>query len=125
MCTSTATSPKAVDYSRRCVVSHPKTEPVALADTVVYSTFPDARRCTCGENAMWIGESALLAGVPRCPTCLAAHGMMWSGIGLSLGMAAPTWVALPMLAVTYVAYLACKTFDIRPPINSCELNRGN
>ena len=107
MCIDTATPPKA--YSRRGrVVSHPKTEPLALADTVVYRPVARAPRC-CGEGAAWFRQSALLAGIPRCPTCLAAHAMMWSGIAVSLCMAVRSWLALPVLAVVYVLYLATKS----------------
>jgi hypothetical protein len=35
----------------------------------------------------WVLPSAVLVMVPKCPACLAAHLMLWTGLGLSLSAA--------------------------------------
>jgi hypothetical protein len=42
------------------------------------------------EIFAWVLPSVLLILVPKCPACLAAHVMLWTGLGLSLSTA--TWL---------------------------------
>jgi hypothetical protein len=43
---------------------------------------------TVREFFSWALPGAILVAVPKCPACLAAYVMLWTGLGLSLPAAA-------------------------------------
>ena len=61
-----------------------------------------------GEVFAWILSSALLMMLPKCPVCLAAHVALWTGLGLSLAMAAYLRWALLFLGVAPLLFLIVK-----------------
>jgi len=52
---------------------------------------------------VWIAPSAMLALAPKCPACLAAYVMLWSGLGLSLSAA--TYLRWSLLSLSAAALL--------------------
>jgi hypothetical protein len=57
------------------------------------------------EIIAWALPSALLVLVPKCPACLAAHVMLWTGLGLSLSTALWLRWGLMLLGVASLIYL--------------------
>jgi hypothetical protein len=54
---------------------------------------------TVREILAWVMPSAILVLLPKCPACLAAHVMLWSGLGLSLSTATNLRWALLLVCV--------------------------
>jgi predicted transporter len=59
----------------------------------------------------WVFPSAILVLVPKCPACLAAHVMLWTGLGLSFSTAAYLRWMLLFLAVASFAFLIAKRLN--------------
>jgi hypothetical protein len=57
------------------------------------------------EVFVWVAPSAILALAPKCPACLAAYVMLWTGLGLSLSAATYLRWALLSLSVAALLYL--------------------
>ena len=55
------------------------------------------------EILAWVFPSAILALVPKCPACLAAYVMLWTGLGLSLSIA--TYLRWVLLSVCIASLL--------------------
>jgi hypothetical protein len=55
--------------------------------------------------------SVLLVLVPKCPACLAAHVMLWTGLGLSLSAAAYLRWALLFVCAASVLFLIGESRD--------------
>lgn len=49
----------------------------------------------------WLLPAALLALMPKCPACLAAYVMLWTGFGLSFSTA--TYLRWAMLALCFAS----------------------
>ena len=63
------------------------------------------------EIFAWVLPGAILVLVPKCPACLAAHVMLWTGLGLSLSTATYLrWVLLSLSAVALL-FLILKRFS--------------
>jgi hypothetical protein len=63
------------------------------------------------EMFAWVLPSAILVMVPKCPACLAAHVMLWTGLGLSLSIATYLrWVLLG-LCVASLLFLIVGRLD--------------
>jgi cytochrome c oxidase assembly factor CtaG len=63
-----------------------------------------ARRCR--ETTGWIIPSSILVLLPKCPACIAAYFAIGSGIGISVSTALYVRMALVVLCVGSLLYLA-------------------
>jgi hypothetical protein len=57
------------------------------------------------EMFAWVLPSAILVLVPKCPACLAAHVMLWTGLGLSFSAATYLRWGLLFLCVAALLFL--------------------
>jgi hypothetical protein len=58
------------------------------------------------ERASGALATATLVLMPKCPACLAAYAMAWTGLGLSVAAAASVRAALLLLALATLLYAA-------------------
>ena len=66
---------------------------------------------TVRETLAWVLPSVILALVPKCPACLAAHVALWTGLGLSLSTATYLRWALVLVCVSLLLFLIVKRLD--------------
>ena len=59
----------------------------------------------------WGLPSVILVLVPKCPACLAAHVMLWTGLGLSLSTATYLRWVLLFLCVASLLFLIVERLD--------------
>lgn len=63
------------------------------------------------EVFAWVLPSITLALVPKCPACLAAQVMLWTGLGLSLPTATYLRWVLLFVCVGSLLFLIVKRLD--------------
>ena len=63
------------------------------------------------EILAWGLPSAVLVLAPKCPACLAAHVMLWTGLGLSPSTATYLRWVLLFLCVASLLFLIVKRLD--------------
>src|SRR2546423_14684350 len=73
--------------------------------------------------AQWIIPSALLVVLPKCPACLAAYVLVWTGVGLSLAAAGVFRTLILIFCVTALVYLAARRLRLLLGARS-EGNKG-
>jgi hypothetical protein len=56
----------------------------------------------------WIVPSAIVVLIPKCPACLAAYIALWTGIGLSVAVAANLRLLLIVVCVISLVFLAAR-----------------
>ena len=79
---------------------------VACSSASSSSSCSVARR-TLDADA-WIAPGAMLALIPKCPACVAAYVLLWTGVGISMSAAGVIRTALLVLCVAALAYLAAR-----------------
>ena len=58
--------------------------------------------------AQWIIPGALLVVLPKCPACLAAYVLVWTGVGLSVATVGVFRTLILVCCVTALVCLAAK-----------------
>ncbi len=71
---------------------------------------------TFRQLAAWALPSVILMLVPKCPACLAAHVLLWTGLGLSLSTATHLRSILLFLCIAALLYLIAKSVSRVPAI---------
>jgi len=56
--------------------------------------------------ASWTFPGAVLTLLPKCPACIAAYAALWTGIGLSMPVAAGLRLALMLMCIVSLVFLA-------------------
>jgi len=67
----------------------------------------------------WGLPSAILVLVPKCPACLAAYVVLWTGLGLSLSTAAYLRWGLLLLCVASLLFLVVERLNRMGTIFHC------
>ena len=58
----------------------------------------------------WLGPTAILAMLPKCPACLAAYIALATGVGLSADVAARLRAVLIAVSVASLVFVAWRTY---------------
>jgi hypothetical protein len=82
-------------------------EPLA-ARTIDREPHPLAFIRRCLYIAEWVVPGVILALLPKCPVCLAAYVAIGTGVGISISSATYLRMALLILCVGSLSYLAAK-----------------
>ena len=61
-----------------------------------------------GALAGWVAPAAILAVIPKCPACVAAYVMLWTGVGLSVSAAGALRASLVFACVAVLVLLAAR-----------------
>jgi hypothetical protein len=65
------------------------------------------------EACAWIMPTAVLVLVPKCPACVAADVMLWTGVGLSFTAAAYVRWGLLSVCIAALVFVALERFGRR------------
>lgn len=66
-----------------------------------------------GEIAGWIVSSATLILLPKCPACLAAYVVLFSGVGISVAAASNLRISLIVLSIAVLLGLTLKEISAK------------
>src|SRR5258708_23957347 len=79
------------------------------------------------EAFAWVLPSAILVLVPKCPACLAAHLMLWTGLGLSLSSATYLRGTLLCLCILALFFVIVQRLDLGAAFgrNQIKMIRGS
>ena len=66
-------------------------------------------RACCRQAAEWAAPSIGLALIPKCPACVAAYVAMFTGIGISVSMAARLRMGFLILCIVALAFVAVRS----------------
>jgi hypothetical protein len=64
------------------------------------------------DAAGWLVPAAILAALPKCPACLAIYVAMGTGVGLSLTAASYLRMAIVVVSLASLAYIATKQWRL-------------
>jgi hypothetical protein len=62
---------------------------------------------TCSAAA-WIAPGAMLALLPKCPACVAAYVLLWTGVGVSISAAGVIRTSLFIICIAALAVLVAR-----------------
>ncbi|HYF16004.1 MAG TPA: hypothetical protein VD971_13120 [Phycisphaerales bacterium] len=80
----------------------------AVASAIVPSVPHRSAFRRAGAALVWAVPVAVLAGVPKCPACVAAYVLLFTGLGLSFASAAAVRWTLVAVSVAALGVLALR-----------------
>ena len=75
--------------------------------------------------AQWILPGTILVVLPKCPACLAAYVLVWTGVGLSLSTASTLRTLIFVFSVTALVCLAARRLRLSVGAAASETKESN